>query len=71
MLSECDGRLGLVSAGKTIDEFLGEAAAGRLDQIQQETLSVKREREEIEERRRNLDAEALADTVRIPAQLVH
>jgi len=67
VLGECDARLGLVSAGKTIDEFLAEAASveadsitGRLDQIQQETLSVKREREEIEARRRDLDAEALA-----------
>jgi len=67
LLGECDARLGLVSAGKTIDEFLAEAGSveadsitGRLDQIQQETLSVKREREEIEARRRELDAEALA-----------
>lgn len=67
LLGECDTQLGLVSAGKRIDEFLAEAAsveadsiAGRLDQIEQETLSIKREREEIEARRRDLDAEALA-----------
>jgi len=67
LLCECDARLGLVSAGKTIDEFLAEAAsveadsiASRLDQIEEEILSIKREMEEIENRRRELDAEALA-----------
>ncbi len=67
LLGECDARLGLVSAGKTIDEFLAEAAsveadsiAGRLEQIEQESLSIQREREQFEARRRELDAEALA-----------
>jgi len=67
VLGECDGRLSLVSAGKTVDEFLAEAAsveadsiAGRLEQIEQETHKIKDDKEEIETRRRNLDAEGLA-----------
>ena len=66
VLTECDARLGLVSAGKTIDQFLAEAAsveadsiASRLDQIEVEVISIKRDREQIETRRRALDAEAL------------
>jgi uncharacterized protein YhaN len=66
-LRECDTRLGLVSAGKAINEFLGEAASveadaipGRLEQIEKETDSIKRERDEEEARRRELDAAALA-----------
>jgi uncharacterized protein YhaN len=66
MLGEYDTRLRLLSAGKTIEEFLAEAAsvdadsiAGRLEQIQQHILLMKQERVEIEARRRNLDAEAL------------
>jgi uncharacterized protein YhaN len=66
-VNEYNVRLRLVSAGKTIEEFLAEAAsvdadsiAGCLEDIQQQTVLVKQERAEIEARRRNLDAEALA-----------
>ena len=66
-VSEYNVRLRLVSAGKTIEEFLAEAAsvdadsiAGCLEDIQQQTALVKQERVAIEERRRTLDAEALA-----------
>jgi uncharacterized protein YhaN len=67
LLVDYDARLQLVSAGKTTEEFLAEAASvdadsisGRLDQIQEQTLSIKQERAAIEATRRNLDAEALA-----------
>jgi uncharacterized protein YhaN len=67
VLAECDTRLGMVSAGKPIAEFLVDAAsvgadsiAGRLEQIRRDTLSMKQEREAIESKRRALDAEALA-----------
>jgi uncharacterized protein YhaN len=66
-VSEYNVRLRLVSAGKTIEEFLAEATsvdadsiAGCLEDIQQQTVSAKQERVEIEAKRRNLDAEALA-----------
>lgn len=67
LLGEYDMRLRLLSAGKTIEEFLAEGAsiaadsiAGRLEEIRQHTLVLKQERVDIETRRRTLDAEALA-----------
>jgi len=66
-LGEYNERMLLLSAGKTIDEFLAEASSvdpdsisGRLAEIEQQTASIKQERTEIEKTRRNLDAEGLA-----------
>ncbi len=64
-IMEYDERLRLVSAGKTVDEFLAEAAAvdadsiaGRLDDIEVEIASLRKQRTELEEKRRGLDANA-------------
>jgi hypothetical protein len=66
-LDEYNQRLVLVSAGKTIEEFLTDAQsvdfdsiAGRLGEIERCTTDHKEGRAKLEERRRSLDAEALA-----------
>jgi uncharacterized protein YhaN len=64
-ITEYDERLRLVSAGKTVSEFLAEAAAvdadsitGRLEDIEAEIASLREQRTALEEKRRGLDANA-------------
>jgi uncharacterized protein YhaN len=80
-IAELDERLRLVSAGKTIPEFLAEASAvdadsipGELEEIRSRIASVREQRAALEEKRRSLDAEALAmrggDTAASAAQQI-
>jgi uncharacterized protein YhaN len=67
LIAEFDERLRLVSAGKTVQEFLAEAVAvdadalpGRIEGIRKEILDVGERRTSLEERRRALDADGHA-----------
>ncbi len=80
-IAELDERLRLVSAGKTVPEFLAEASAvdadsipGELEEIRSRIASLREQRGTLEQKRRSLDAEALAmrggDTAASAAQQI-